>query len=120
MKRLAILALLGTALASCTGNGSETRVRESFNDGWRFGTGDFQGAETTDFDDTAWRTLDLPHDWSIEGDFSLSNPATPGTGALPGGIGWYRKTFVPEELSPEGRLYIDFDGVYWNSRTSSP
>ena len=66
-------------------------------------------------DDSQWRILDLPHDWSIEGTFSKDHPASPGGGALPGGIAWYRKTFtIP--LSEKGRLaFIDFDGVYRNS-----
>ncbi len=102
-----------TLSVSCARSGDEPRTRESFNDGWRFALGDFPGAEAAGFDDAGWRTLDVPHDWSIEGDFSLSNHSTPGTGALPGGIGWYRKSFVPR--TGDGALYIDFDGVYWNS-----
>src|SRR5438046_2110986 len=86
-----------------------------FDRGWRFHLGDLSGAEAPGFDDSGWRTLDLPHDWSIEGEFSESNPAGVGGGALPGGIGWYRKTFtVPSANS--GRLtFVDFDGVYRNS-----
>ncbi|MDR0907514.1 MAG: DUF4982 domain-containing protein [Rikenellaceae bacterium] len=112
MKKLVVLTAL-LAVVSCAGSGNEPRVRESFNDGWRFALGDFAGAQSPEFDDTGWRTLSVPHDWSIEGDFSLDNPSTPGSGALPGGIGWYRKTFVPQ--NNKGTLYIDFDGVYSNS-----
>jgi len=73
------------------------------------------GAQETAFDDAAWRALDLPHDWSIEGEFSEQNPAGVGGGALPGGVGWYRKTFsVP--AADSGRLvFVEFDGVYRNS-----
>lgn len=68
-----------------------------------------------DFNDSGWRTLKLPHDWSVEGDFNRKNPATTNGGALPGGIGWYRKSFIADK-SLRGRcLYIDFDGVYMNS-----
>ena len=47
-----------------------------FNDGWKFLLGDPGGAESKDFDDTSWRSLDLPHDWSIEFDFDYNSPAT--------------------------------------------
>lgn len=63
----------------------------AFNRDWYFcladSTADYSAPEAADSD---WRTLDLPHDWSIKADFSLDYPATPGGGALPGGIGWYR------------------------------
>lgn len=91
------------------------RRTELFNTQWKFTLGDHPEASTTDFDDTAWRTLNLPHDWSIEADFSADNPTTPGGGALPGGIGWYRKTFTPALADKGKNTFIDFDGVYWNS-----
>ena len=65
----------------------------SFDSGWSFHLGDVADGQAPGVDDALWRKLDLPHDWSIEGDFSEQNPATPGGGALPGGIGWYRKSF---------------------------
>lgn len=66
-------------------------------------------------DASAWRSVDLPHDWAAEGDFNRTNPSGTGGGALPGGIGWYRKTFrVPAAL--QGKcVWIEFDGVYMNS-----
>src|SRR3989454_764209 len=87
----------------------------SFDQGWRFHLGDVPGAQDPAFADASWRTLDLPHDWSIEGEFSEQNPAGVGGGALPGGVGWYRKTFsVP--AADSGRIrFIEFDGVYRNS-----
>jgi len=86
-----------------------------FSASWKFHLGDVPEAKDPLFKDGDWRSLDVPHDWSIEGDFSKDHPATPGGGALPGGTGWYRKTFeVPAE--DRGRLiYIDFDGVYHQS-----
>ncbi len=86
-----------------------------FNNGWRFNLGDINGAETPDFNDTGWRALSLPHDWAIEGDFSKDNPAGTGGGALPGGIGWYRKTFTIPQSYAGKNIYIDFDGAYMNS-----
>ncbi|SFC15106.1 beta-galactosidase [Parapedobacter composti] len=89
--------------------------RTEFNVGWKFQLGDDSLAMAPGYDDADWRVLDLPHDWSIEGSFSADHPAGNAGGALPGGIGWYRKRFdVPENA--EGRmLYIDFDGIYRNS-----
>ena len=94
---------------------AKPRKTENFGKGWKFILGDIQNGQGTNLDDSQWRTLDLPHDWSIEGTFSNENPATPGGGALPGGIGWYRKTFTLPR-SEKGRCaFIDFDGVYRNS-----
>ena len=67
------------------------------------------------FNDTDWRALNLPHDWSIEGEFSKDNPSTTEGGALPTGIGWYRKTFKVDSIPHNQKYYIDFDGVFCNS-----
>ena len=87
----------------------------SFNRNWRFHLGDLPDAKNAGFDDSQWRTLNLPHDWSIEGEFDEKNPAGTGGGALPGGIGWYRKTFNVPAASKGKLVFIDFDGVYRNS-----
>ncbi len=102
-------------LASCAASPEELREKIDFNDGWRFLLGDEPQAEEVGFADTAWRALDLPHDWAIEGDFSQDNPSGTGGGALPGGIGWYRKTFVPDKADADKKFRIVFDGVYMNS-----
>ncbi len=86
-----------------------------FNSGWKFMLGDIRQACEKNYEDATWRVLNLPHDWSIEADFSADNPATPGGGALPGGIGWYRKTFTVDAADKDKITYIDFDGIYWNS-----
>ena len=67
------------------------------------------------FDDSNWRTLDVPHDWAIEGDFDEHNPSGTGGGALPGGIGWDRKTFSVSKKGLGQIISIEFDGVYMNS-----
>jgi beta-galactosidase len=87
----------------------------NFNSGWKFILGNQAGASATSFPDKAWRSLDLPHDWSIEGTFDKNNPATAGGGALPGGIGWYRKQFTVPASSKGKYVVVDFDGVYKNS-----
>jgi len=91
------------------------RTVADFDKGWRFNLGDVPDGEKLDVKDGTWRELDLPHDWSIEGKFSKDNPATPEGGALPGGIGWYRKTFTVPVSSKNKLVYIDFDGVYQKS-----
>jgi beta-galactosidase len=92
-----------------------SRTIENFGKNWKFNLGDIPNGQETGLNDSQWRILDLPHDWSIEGKFSKDHPASPGGGALPGGIGWYRKTFTLPQ-SEKGRIaFIDFDGVYRNS-----
>lgn len=95
-------------------------VTINFNENWRFKletSGSIVGAQKTDFDDSSWRLLHLPHDWSIELDFSQNSFATHEGGYLDGGIGWYRKTFTVPESVKGKRISIDFDGVYMNSTT---
>ncbi len=91
------------------------RQRSNFGADWKFHLGDVADAQASGFDDSGWRSLTLPHDWSIEGEFSEDNPATPGGGALPGGTGWYRKSFTLPDGDAGRLVFIDFDGVYRNS-----
>lgn len=91
------------------------REHQSFDRGWLFTLSDSTEMYQPSYSDGHWRRLNLPHDWAIEGDFSPSNPSGASGGALPGGIGWYRKHF---SLSPDekyDRFTIIFDGVYMNS-----
>ncbi len=106
--------LLLLAIPPCFAN-SRPGKTVSFNQDWRFRLGDVAGAQDAGFDDSQWRQLDLPHDWSIEGEFSEQNPAGTGGGALPGGLGWYRKTFMVPATAKGKLIYIEFDGVYRNS-----
>jgi beta-galactosidase len=91
------------------------RLRIDFNEGWKFQLGDNNQANQPDFDDSGWRNLNLPHDWSIEGEFSQDNLTKVNGGALPAGIGWYRKTFRVDQSWQQKQVFIDFDGVYRNS-----
>jgi len=112
----AIIALLISTISfqSCN-NTANDRIVTNFCEGWKFNLGDVPKASEASFNDSAWRKLDLPHDWSIEGSFSKDNPATYEGGALPGGIGWYRKSFTMPETEKGKLVFIDFDGVYLNS-----
>jgi beta-galactosidase len=90
-------------------------VSSSFDHGWRFFKGDAPGAEAPAFEDSGWRTVDVPHDWSIDGPFDAKNPTGGGGGFLPAGIGWYRKTFTVPAAERGKLVFIDFDGVMANS-----
>ena len=94
---------------------AQARDRQNFDNGWRFVLADSAQMSKTDYHDTHWRALNLPHDWAVEGDFLCSNPSGAGGGALPGGIGWYRKTFNLQKKQGEC-YFIEFDGVYMNAR----
>lgn len=102
-------------LGACSSVSVSPREKISFNDNWSFSLSDNPEASETDFDDKEWRVLNLPHDWAIEGDFSKDNPSGTGGGALPGGTGWYRKTFIPSNEDSDKIIRIDFDGIYMNS-----
>lgn len=86
---------------------------ESFNDNWKFYLGDASGAEEPGFNDSTWEQVNLPHDYSIEQDYSTSMEAE--SGYLPGGTGWYRKNFTLDESAAGKQIRIDFGGVYMNS-----
>jgi beta-galactosidase len=82
---------------------------------WKFFLGDDKNASDVSFNDNAWRKLDLPHDWSIEGEFKKDEPTGGGGGYLPTGIGWYRKQFTLPSSVHGKQVSIQFDGVYMNS-----
>jgi beta-galactosidase len=80
--------------------------------GWKFMLGDPSGAEAPSFPDAAWRTVDLPHDWSIEGRPDANSPTGAGGGFFPAGVGWYRKTFSAPAAWRGKQVSVEFDGVY--------
>lgn len=113
MKRFLFLLLAMAALYTV-----QARERKCFDADWRFVLADSAHMADVDYNDSHWRKLSLPHDWAIEGDFYAGNPSGAGGGALPGGVGWYRKTFsIPLTPSQNGgtSCFIEFDGVYMNS-----
>ena len=105
-----LLLVCGSTLAS-----AQRRVTLDFDPGWKFHLGDVIHGEDVALNDSSWRTVDLPHDWSIEGEFSERHPAGAGGGALPGGVGWYRKAFAVAARDSNRAVSVEFDGVYRNS-----
>ena len=115
MKRRS-LVFCACLLMVLMGLSAEARERQCFDSNWRFLLGDSAQMAKAEYNDSWWRKLDVPHDWAIEGDFYAGNPSGAGGGALPGGIGWYRKSFAVknEEVKSE-KFFLEFDGVYMNS-----
>lgn len=93
-------------------NRNESAREIPLNRNWKFNRGECPQASEKDFDDTSWRTLNLPHDWSIEGRPEANEPSGNDGGYYPAGSGWYRKTFrfTPDSLKPATTIL--FDGVY--------
>jgi beta-galactosidase len=98
-----------------TARASSPRITESFDFGWKFARNDASGAELSTFRDADWTTLDLPHDWSIEGPVDEHAPAGGPGGYMPAGIGWYRKKFSVPAAYRGKVVVLEFDGVYQNS-----
>ncbi len=131
LKRSAYLGLLLSMLfylASCSNQAKPELIQRtvSFDDGWLFSKDSLSGAENPEFDDSNWRILNVPHDWSIEdlpgqngdniiGPFDKSSIDKMSSGYLIGGIGWYRKSFIVGEEDKDKITYLQFDGIYMNS-----
>src|ERR1039457_903212 len=119
MNRRAFCAILPVAgiLRPAEAASKEQPLRERllFDHDWRFLPGDPAGAETPAFDAAAWRTLDLPHDWSIEGKIDPQNPTGGSGGFFPAGVGWYRRSFAVPDAWSGRRGIVEFEGVYMNA-----
>ena len=98
-----------------TASGQQVRQSMRFNNDWRFHLGDVENAQAVNFNDSQWRQLNVPHDWSIEGDYDQNAPTRRGGGYLPSGIGWYRKNFALSNADRGKRIIIEFGGVMANS-----
>lgn len=96
-------------------NITNDRIQISFDTDWRFLKQDVSDAQQPAFNDAAWRKLDVPHDWSIEGPYDETNPTGRGGGYLPAGIGWYRKSFTLPTEAASKKIFLEFDGVMANS-----
>jgi beta-galactosidase len=92
-----------------------------FDSSWKFKIGDIQDAQKGDFNDLSWRSINLPHDWSIEDLPGTDSPVDSnavggaGTGYTVGGTGWYRKTFYVGNDINGKCIRIQFDGIYMNA-----
>ena len=107
--------VLVLCVSGCIENEANFERKQLFDSDWKFDLGDTELAASINFNDENWRSINLPHDWSIEGEISPDNPTAGAGGYFPAGIGWYRKTFkAPAEW--EGKnISIYFEGVYMNS-----
>lgn len=109
MNRLGRIFIAGLALLTGLAVAAPREVRP-LNEGWLFSKSDAGAAMSPGFDDKAWRSVQLPHDWSQEEPFSASYGS--GNGYAAGGVGWYRKEFTLA-ASQRGRLVgVEFDGIY--------
>jgi len=104
--------LLAALLLVFTAAAGQSRRVTNMDAGWRFHQGDVMGAEAATYDDMDWRRLDVPHDWSIEGDNLRENPGGGSIGFFPTGMGWYRKTFDVKAFDKNKLYSIEFDGIY--------
>lgn len=110
MKKIVILSLLSFYAFL-----AQAQITNNFDSDWKFKLGDPQNANQLKYDDSSWRNLDLPHDWSIEGEYDEENAMADRGGYLPAGIGWYRKSIkVPQDWKGK-HVEIVFDGVFMNS-----
>jgi beta-galactosidase len=106
-----LAALFATVSMNAADPGSPRQDLAADGD-WKFFLGDPGGAEAPAFVDSSWRTVNLPHDWSIESAPEKGNSAGGGEGYFPAGIGWYRKTFHAPVSWKGKRVSVEFDGVY--------
>ncbi|MCO5948181.1 glycoside hydrolase family 2 TIM barrel-domain containing protein [Mucilaginibacter flavidus] len=107
--------LLAGNIACQAQNPGKIERKQLFDYKWKFFQGDTTAAKSKDFNDISWRSLDLPHDWSIEGKIGPKNPTGGAGGYFPAGIGWYRKTFKAPNEWKGRKVSIYFEGVYMNS-----
>ncbi|RZK53427.1 MAG: glycoside hydrolase family 2, partial [Pedobacter sp.] len=109
--------MLGFVLLTAFSFAQSTQVRviNNFDKNWAFIQQDVSEASKPAFNDSKWRKLDVPHDWSIEGAYDKANLTGRGGGYLPSGIGWYRKSFSLDEAMAKKKITIEFDGVMANS-----
>ena len=113
MKLKSILPVLVLLMLLIQTHAQPSRMRLNFDEQWKFQLGDIYAARNAEYNDAAWRTLNLPHDWNIELPFDARYASS--TAYLPSGIGWYRKSFEVPASYNDKIVSILFDGVYNNS-----
>ncbi len=117
MLRYLLVIFLLMSGVSAFAQSHSSRVTENFDAGWRFiQDDDLTDGQEVDLDDSQWRLLNLPHDWSIEGPIDRDNPTGRGGAYMPCGIGWYRKEFTIPGSEQDKKIFIEFDGVMANSK----
>lgn len=102
-------------LVACLPMGGHAMERQLWDAQWRFALADSPEMAQLSYDDSAWRVLNLPHDWAIEGNFYVKNPSGAVGGALPGGVGWYRKRLMLTDNNEHSRYVLHFDGAFMNT-----
>ncbi len=112
---LVIAALCAMLLLDSSPMHASPRLELSADSGWKFTLGDPAGAEAVQLPDETWRSVDLPHDWSIEGKPAKENPSGGSGGYFPAGIGWYRKAFTAPAAWRGRHVSLEFDGVASNA-----
>ena len=112
MKKLIVILIVSSLSLSLASGQLACGEPLKINDGWKFIKGDPKEASSPDYDDSRWQTLDLPHDWSVEGPYSPSLASA--TGYLPGGIAWYRKKIEIPARNKEMKFFLYFEGIYRN------
>jgi len=110
-----VIAYLILCVTIAAAQGKKARIIEDFNKTWNFKLGDHPDAIQANFSTADWRTLQLPHDWSIEGAFDKDSKTKQAQGFLPAGKGWYRKTFTVPASFKSKTISVEFDGVFKNS-----
>ncbi len=117
LKNLICISCLVTTLATANLAAEETpRQHLELDDNWRFYLGDPKDGAATGLPDSGWRSVTLPHDWSIEGKMDPKAPMGGQGGFLPAGIGWYR-CHLPVSSGWKGkRVRVEFEGVYMNAQ----
>ncbi len=115
IKKIIFLKIFLFVLAISFAQNQTARIMTSFDNDWLFLKDDAKGAEEISFNDGAWRKVNVPHDWSIEGPYSRDNKTGRGGGYLPSGVGWYRKYFETPASYKTKKVLVEFDGVMTNS-----
>ena len=111
--KILLISILFASLSAAAH--SQSRGIQQFNTDWRFLQSDAPDAQSPTFDDSAWKTVTLPHDWSIAGPVEENAPSRAAGGFFPTGIGWYRHDLTLAKLDPAKRTFIAFDGIMANS-----
>lgn len=123
MKNLNLLIKIGLLVVvflpmslSAKSASKDIRINQRIDKEWLFYKGDITNGSSVSLDDTSWRRLNIPHDWSIEGEYSIMNPTGIGGGYLPSGVVWYRKHLDLPKNAAGKRIFVEFTGVMENSK----